>query len=400
MTLDVPYFNFHDVALLLVIFQSVMLAILLLAIHTRSARSNHFLALFVLAVGLEAVDTLMYWCLPLKIAFFSDKPWVFFIFKGAGFLQGPLLYFYVRSTVYLDCPLSRRDLVHFIPIVAYPFYIALLFQQMGSDNLHAGALQYAIYADHTLFRLLVVVQPVVIIGYSIMALRLLIEHKKGLKDHFSNLENVERNWLKILTIGFLIVCSWNFLVYIFDFFVWSDLASASGLVGNYFDFIFINCLVFYSLVYSSVLKSRRIRNVETVADSEPGQHPEGGSCEEREPSGCALKFRSEDIQALTAAIKKDKLYLVPDLTLDQLAKRAGLSPRTASQIINRHFKMCFFDFINSHRVAEAKMLLAKHPEMNILELSELAGFNSKSSFNRFFRKYAEMTPTEYRRQNV
>jgi AraC-like DNA-binding protein len=52
--------------------------------------------------------------------------------------------------------------------------------------------------------------------------------------------------------------------------------------------------------------------------------------------------------------------------------------------------------INSYRVNEAKALLINEPQDTILDIAYAAGFNSKASFNRIFKKVTGMTPSEYR----
>jgi AraC-like DNA-binding protein len=399
MKVDTPYFNIHDIALVLVVFQSALLTVLLFAVRNRDMRSSRVLALFLLSIGLEAADTLLYWCIPLKNALSINHPWSFFIFKGTVLLQGPLLYFYVRSTIYRDYPFSKKDLAHLAPFAAYPIFLAVLFHQMGPDNLTNALSSYHIYTQFNLFKVFIFLQPILIIGYCVAALLLLIEHSRGLMDQFSNLENVDRNWLKMVVFGFLFIWVWNLFVHLFGTFFYPDLAPTASLIGNYLDFVFINCLVFYNLLHTNVMRDS-IRSVETmIVPREPSPELLAESTDDSAVGSDLAEhfFRNEDVEALADTVKKEKLYLVPDLTLDQLAARAGISPRIASQIINRHFQMCFFDFINSHRVAEAKILLVECPDKNILEVSEMAGFNSKSSFHRFFRRYADSTPSEYRR---
>jgi AraC-like DNA-binding protein len=57
----------------------------------------------------------------------------------------------------------------------------------------------------------------------------------------------------------------------------------------------------------------------------------------------------------------------------------------------------FYDFINSYRVEEAKKLLMIYNEQsgNILDIAFEAGFKTKSTFNKTFKKYTNKTPSEY-----
>ncbi|NLW47540.1 MAG: AraC family transcriptional regulator [Firmicutes bacterium] len=96
---------------------------------------------------------------------------------------------------------------------------------------------------------------------------------------------------------------------------------------------------------------------------------------------------------------EEKLYTNPELNLDDLAKRLGVPRNTASQFINDCLKTNFYDYINRLRIEEIKRLLldADKEYLTIIALATEAGFNSKTSFNRTFRQYTGMTPSEYKR---
>jgi AraC family transcriptional regulator len=53
-------------------------------------------------------------------------------------------------------------------------------------------------------------------------------------------------------------------------------------------------------------------------------------------------------------------------------------------------------YLTSRRIEKAKNLLAK-PTMSVTEIGLGLGFSEISSFTTAFRKYAGLTPTEYRR---
>ena len=97
-----------------------------------------------------------------------------------------------------------------------------------------------------------------------------------------------------------------------------------------------------------------------------------------------------------------KPYLESDLTLLKLSQQIGISTHNLSQVINEKLDMNFYDFVNKHRVEEAKRLLidpAKQP-LTILAIAEEAGFNSKTTFNSCFKKFTSTTPSEYKRHNL
>lgn len=395
MSLQTPIFNIHDIALILVVFQSLLLAILLLTLREGKPLSNRLLALFILSAGLEALDTLLYWCAPLKQLYLRDSPQVFFLFKFVLLVQGPLLYFYVKSLIYTDFSARRGDLVHFIPALASPLYTSVVLHSLGTDKLQAGIQDYSIYWDNMLFRFLVISQAVFVLAYALASLKLMLNYERRLRENYSSLDRIERRWLKILIIGFSLICLWNLAAQALSTVYSTETSSVMGLSGNYLDFLFINLLVFYNLLHSHVVQG--IRDPRKQQQEEPAFEPVPAPAEPPLPlNEPKEEFSPAQIQAIEKAIHEQRVYLINDLTLEQLATNTGMSPRTTSNIINRHFNMSFFDFINYHRVEAAKALLAAEPDKSVLEISEMAGFNSKSAFNRFFKKFAGVTPTQFR----
>ncbi|HWV67926.1 helix-turn-helix transcriptional regulator, partial [Chitinophaga sp.] len=106
-------------------------------------------------------------------------------------------------------------------------------------------------------------------------------------------------------------------------------------------------------------------------------------------------------EALIDLMKKKQLYKEPELTLGDLAKELQVHPNILSQVINSQEQMSFYDYINTQRVAAFKQLL-QQPESRQFTLLSLAfecGFNSKSSFNRNFKKITQYAPSDYLKLN-
>jgi AraC-like DNA-binding protein len=97
-------------------------------------------------------------------------------------------------------------------------------------------------------------------------------------------------------------------------------------------------------------------------------------------------------------ISQPSIYANPNLKLPELAKLSGFSTHQISQAININNQSNFNGLLNDYRVEQVKCLLAEHSnrEKDILELAFQAGFNSKATFNREFKKRVELTPRQFR----
>ncbi len=102
---------------------------------------------------------------------------------------------------------------------------------------------------------------------------------------------------------------------------------------------------------------------------------------------------------LEKAMEKEQYYMDSELTLDKLAKLTNVNKYHISETLNHFVSKPFYTFINEYRIEyvkeKLKSLSEKNSSITILELAYEAGFNSKSSFNRYFKEITTFTPREY-----
>ncbi len=91
-----------------------------------------------------------------------------------------------------------------------------------------------------------------------------------------------------------------------------------------------------------------------------------------------------------------KIYLDPNLKLEQLSRKIHINARKISIVINEVFGTNFNQFINEYRISEVKKLISRNPDDIVIEnIYTKVGFNSRSSFNRVFKESTGVSPTEY-----
>ncbi len=115
-----------------------------------------------------------------------------------------------------------------------------------------------------------------------------------------------------------------------------------------------------------------------------------------------IKVSDHEIETLfekiEACVKRDNLFLEPEISLGVLARRLNTSSQKVSLAVNSKAGTNFNEYINRLRVAHATNLLMK-PESELITIAAIgmeAGFNSLSSFNQAFKKITGKTPSAYR----
>lgn len=102
--------------------------------------------------------------------------------------------------------------------------------------------------------------------------------------------------------------------------------------------------------------------------------------------------------ALLRCMDKEKLYLNPLLSLNDLSQAVGSNKTYISSFINSQGKT-FYDYVNEYRVSEACSIMDMSAgRLSMAEVASRSGFNSISSFNRYFLKIKGVTPTNYYRR--
>lgn len=96
-----------------------------------------------------------------------------------------------------------------------------------------------------------------------------------------------------------------------------------------------------------------------------------------------------------------KLYLNPDLSLNDLASYLELPANYVSQLLNLGFQKNFSEYVNTFRVNEFKQRIIQKENngLTIMAVAYDSGFNSKTVFNTFFKKMEGVTPNIYLKKN-
>jgi AraC-like DNA-binding protein len=94
-----------------------------------------------------------------------------------------------------------------------------------------------------------------------------------------------------------------------------------------------------------------------------------------------------------------KQFVQNNISINDVSAQLETTRRYLSSYINKNKQINFSEWINDMRINEAKILLLKHPNLTVTEISMMAGFNSNSYFGQLFLKSTGHTPQLWREKN-
>lgn len=352
-----------------------LLGFLLIA-HPRKVNivANRFLGLFIITVGFAMLEVPLFY----KNLHLSH-PNLFEMIGLSRFLSAPFLYVSILYFTSICKEFKPKNLWHFLPFILF-FIFRIPFFVTGKN------IEFDKEERKIVFFILRTALPLQILIYWILSFATLQKHLKSIKQFSSSIEKNDLLWLKyFLLILLVIVFAWFNLI----FFGLKNLIDLTP---------FLYLLSVFFLAYFS-LQQREI------FDFSQNELNELSSIKiyKKENSKRVSKSRLTELdEKLKILLNSEKLYLDNDLSLPKLARKLEATSNETSFLINELYQENFYNFINKHRIEEAKMLLLseKYSQLNILGIAYEAGFNSKTTFNTTFKKYVGMSPTEFVKSNI
>lgn len=85
-----------------------------------------------------------------------------------------------------------------------------------------------------------------------------------------------------------------------------------------------------------------------------------------------------------------------DINLTEVATMMNMGVTTFCNFFKENYRMTFVEYINSVRIGHACKLLFEN-DQTIADVAYECGYNSLANFNRQFKKYKNINPSEYKR---
>ncbi|MFZ2283984.1 MAG: AraC family transcriptional regulator [Lutibacter sp.] len=367
---------------LIAAFNAFFFAILLFQKKTR-ALHDKILILWLLYLGLFIG----------VYSFYSHELFTHFKLLSISFislflLHGVFLYFYITALVSSKNIFNKTNLIHFAPFVLFNCYLLVIsFFPNSSEMIR---LDYAEANSSPPFLFIFFLIATILSGplYFVGSVRLFKKLDINIFNNFSSSEEIDLIWLRKLVYIFGII--WTALIVI------TVIHHVFNLFSMVFctDGLFLSLSVFVILIGYFGLKQQVIFSGDTENEQIFVEETKVKYAGSRLTEAEANQF----VDKLNNFMVTEKPYLNPNLTLQELASELEISTHYLSQIINEKFNLNFFDYINQFRVEEFKVKISdpKFENYSFLGIAFDCGFNSKSAFNRIFKKFTNLTPSQYK----
>ncbi|WP_254561410.1 helix-turn-helix domain-containing protein [Dyadobacter diqingensis] len=290
-------------------------------------------------------------------------------------LHGVLPYFYSISLIRVETLTIRKTIFHLIPFLlltalAVPFFILPPDQKITVFQRNGEGFEWY----------LLIQLPVIITSGMVYAVATMIEIRRGSRTGETGMSEIF-GLMKYVTFG--LVAIW-LLSAAFD-----DSVIFAGVV------IFVLFLGLFGIsrvpgLYTSPALTGLVADHTFISRA-------NFAVERYARTGLKQQDATGIMQRMEEFMKTKKPYTNFDLTLNDLAAYLNTSPNYLSQVINSVSGKTFYHYINHYRITEFLVLAARqeNKKYTFIALAYDCGFNSKTTFNKYFKLHTGQTPSEY-----
>lgn len=296
---------------------------------------------------------------------------------------GPLIWYYVRATSNPAFSITRKQYIHFWPVVLDLFpYLFILIADIGALTGSVSKEQrgwvsdfidnYDVYADIPRWLSLTIY---------LWSSHQCMQQQKSAQSEVP--EHITR-WLRQF-LGLFLVFQGIWFLYLVPYIIPSTRQALLNAVDWYP--IFVPLAV---LIYWLGLKGYLI-----------SQKPPAGDNNVKALLPVAARLADTTAEQFIVRLRKvmeeEKLYLDPALNVNLLAQQSGIAPKAVSAVLNQHLDKSFSTFVNEYRVNAFKKRI-QEPEAANLTIPGIAmecGFSSVATFQRIFKQLTGTTPSRF-----
>ena len=350
-------------------FQSLFLLFFYLSSPKNRKKINGYIAFLVLTLMIGLMGRVIY------ISEIFGRNFRFIAFSELSTLFfGATIYLFTRSSL-LNKRFSYQELRHYIPGFFYIIFVLFIFILPSDEAIRARAKSGELFRTITIF---IGVGLLFNISYWTMSCHLFLTFRKKLQDELSYKVKTRFFQNFLIAIGMCLLC-WltAYFVSIFGYELFERSARHSIWLGIAFIIFFI---AYYGMKEPDLYKIAPIVNTKKYAQS---------------------KLSKADLDHLKTRLdqlmEEKKPYLNRKLLKADLAEMLGVNNPEIARLLNEKIGMNFFEYVNYYRIREFVELAKtdKAKNLTFFGIAQEAGFNSKTTFNKSFKKLMGVSPKEY-----
>lgn len=373
----------------------------------RQQVANAWLGIFLLLAALYIAP----WMLGFA-GWYDNQPYrdvLFYVPFQHLFWIGPVVFFYVQSLLNPLFRLGRKQLLHLLPGMLYVLYAVVVwvydqcivqdyyFLADGVDPDFDAWYQWTGFLSMT--------------GYFLASYIYYRKYSRVIVLLVSNAADYSFHWVRNFLLAFLGMLLARLIMAGYDWLYGGDYASSwwyffSFAIGAYS----ISIAGYTNAVQSRVLFQTalfgRTNEVFILPERPPYALPVRPDVYESIPEADARTASDAGLddwkERIARLFETERLYEEPELTLQDVAQQLQTNISVLSRLVNRSFGMNFNDLVNAYRVQRVIELMqqGQHQSQTLLALAFEAGFNSKTTFNRAFKKQTGLSPKAYLQQRM
>ena len=319
-------------------------------------------------------------------------------------LMGPAIYFYLRTLFQPRLRFRKKDWLHFLPPALYLLWCAVVFTTDRVVLKRYYLMNGQVDPDFDTWY--IIAGLLSLLFYLLLCFRYYKRYKRFIVQQVSFADAVTFRWVRNFLVAFFIYFASNLLFHLVQF-----AGVEIDYIGSWWYYLAFAVLFYYIAIngYSNSIETRTRLSLDLLSykkqpllsapvvanepfiEEIPFEEDETTPAEKGAPDLAPWK------EKVLAAVVGEKLYANPELTLTALARHLQTNNTVLSKVVNSGFGQNFNDFINYYRVEDVKQKLqsGSASEVTIMSLAYDAGFNSKATFNRAFKKVTGKNPKDY-----
>lgn len=376
-------FNPYTLVLVLTALQGFFLIFIINSNQNNNKWANQALSILIFVISFTLIARVVIY----DRVIYTNYPKLSLLTDLVFFLYAPTLLIYIKRLLHHAKKSIWQYWPHFLPFLLQCIVYVTFFFKPTHTFIEQNLFQSMDSPPYAVYEVIVVLALAFNIWYWFKINGIVNRYFKNIEHNYSTDQNLKYLNTILIILGICLLL-WTVIITV-DVYATFTEQPANFLINFLIDGIWIvfSVVVFF-LGYFAIKQPQIFRMPEPEEEIE-------------EPKIEKPVLETEELAQLKTNLHQimtqDQVYLNPQLSLPELAEKMNTNVHTLSRAINAGFNKNFRDFVNQYRIQDFinRAQDEKYKNQTFLAIALAVGFNSKSSFNRSFKKVTDKSPREY-----